>query len=173
MADCSPTDELKCKFVAEGMSCRLGTSTRPSVALLRWHIVAFDATFERQFQAAETHQLQDEHVTAALVNLHGWLGWLRAQECFGIEHDCVSVVPPAESASVDLPQGTGVVGANLQAQPKSDQTQTADVVIAHITRNGLSLGKWLERKFLLNPTKRSRDKLMSSKREKEWTSKHF
>jgi len=114
-------------------------STCLSVALLCRHIVSFDAMFEHQFQAAESHQMQNECVAAALVNLCGWLGWLQAQECFSIEFDSKSVIPQAQSAVVDLPPGTGVVGANLQAQTKSDQIQTADAATAHTAWNGLSL----------------------------------
>jgi hypothetical protein len=53
----------------------------------------------------------------------------------------------------------------------SDQTTTADVVIAYTTLSGLSLGQWFNRLFLFTPI--TDGSLFSTEQQNSWTSQYF
>jgi hypothetical protein len=59
-----------------------------------------------------------------VVELTGWLGWLRGGEIFGLERMILLKLDPATKAS---------------------QTRQADVVIAYLTWSGIPYGRWIRR----------------------------
>jgi hypothetical protein len=86
-----------------------------------------------------------ELARAALANLASWLGWLRAMEVFSLRWTDVEVTEPGDGAMLDLPPATGAISLRLLPQTKSDQSRTADVIIAYTTASGFSMGRWLHR----------------------------
>ncbi|MGH7974465.1 MAG: hypothetical protein ACREBR_02970 [bacterium] len=141
----SPTDDLMSSFTASGFSRRLGTESRPSVALLHRHIL-----WNQEFRHDQFRHMSDPAgryicAAAAVVELISFLGWLRGSEVFSLNWEDIQVFPPRQSARFGLPEGAGVVLLRLRPSTKSDPTKTADVVIAYRTQGNLELGVWLSR----------------------------
>jgi hypothetical protein len=140
---CRPTDSLGATLFASGLKARIGSESRPSVALLDRHVRCMDADLDRRYRAATTPAVRDELAKAGLANLSLWLGWLRSAENFELQCAQVSMVEPADGPSVDLPRGCGVVQYFMQPETKSSRSQTADVVIAAKTLSGyLGVSYW-------------------------------
>jgi hypothetical protein len=138
---CRPTDSLGATLFASGLKARIGSESRPSVALLDRHVRCMDADLDRRYRAATTPAVRDELAKAGLANLSLWLGWLRSAENFELQWAQVSMVEPADGPSVDLPRGCGVVQYFMQPETKSSRSQTADVVIAAKTLSGYRIGR--------------------------------
>jgi hypothetical protein len=83
----------------------------------------------------------------------------------------ITLVEPTAGPARGLPPGCGAVEGRLLSSTKSDQTLTADVVIAYTTLSGLSLGRWFERLFTFVPMQG--DRLFSTAREPKWSSRFF
>ncbi len=151
VAGCSPTDELSYSFFTDGMRRRLGDESKPSQALLDQHVRWIDVQMEHLYHASESVPSRIEACRVAITNLMGWLGWLRAMETFSIRWMDVDVVTPADGPTVGLPADVGMVNLRLLPQTKSDQTRTADMVLAYRTLSVYNLGHWLQRlRRLLN-----------------------
>ena len=142
---CSPTDELGYVFFTDGMRRRLGDNAVPAVALLAQHVRWIDRQMEEVFQMATSSTKKQEACRVALVNLFGWLYWLRGGEVFGLRHCDTEIVHPSHHASESLPPGVGAVKLRLSEQTKSDRYKQADVIGSYFTGSGFSPGIWLER----------------------------
>jgi hypothetical protein len=84
-------------------------------------------------------------------------------------------VEPRLGPTVGLPENQGMVLLKLLAQTKSQQSMTADVVLAYSTASGFSIGKWLERLRLeiqdegVLPT----DYILAHDNGRPWTSHYY
>jgi hypothetical protein len=167
----SPTDELYTSFGASGIARRTGTESKKSWALSHVHVVYIDFTLDKLYGEAPTTAARHELACAGAINLLAYLGWLRSEETFGLGPDDITLVLPDEGPTRGLPPGCGGIEARLLVATKSDQTTTADVVIAYTTLSGLSLGKWIQRLFLFTPITEGR--LFSTEQKATWTSQYF
>jgi hypothetical protein len=172
---CRPTDSLGATLFASGLKARIGSESRPSVALLDRHVRWLDADLDRRYRAATTPAVRDELAKAGLANLSLWLGWLRSAENFELQWSQVSMVEPADGPSVDLPRGCGVVQYFMQPETKSSRSQTADVVIAAKTLSGYRIGRWLHRVRANKGPEWSEDPslVFSHSDGTPWTSQYF
>jgi hypothetical protein len=149
---CSPTDELAYTIFTDGMKRRLGDSSQPSVALLDQHVTWMNDHFESVYRSAgDDLTLQRSTCRAASANLLAWLGWLRAVENSSVTWGDTVVTRPQRGPELGLLLGMGAVAMDLLPQTKSNQTATADVVIAYTTASGKSLGLWLDRLWAACP----------------------
>jgi hypothetical protein len=143
-AGVSPTDDLLVSMTIDGMARRLGTESRPSVALNGRH-VAWNIRHRSQLYAQPGLSLLTRYNLAAgnVAELVTWLGWLRSAETFGLEWDDVEIIQPVDSLRRALPLNTGAVLLRLLEETKSDRYKAADVILAFKSASGLSLGYWL------------------------------
>ena len=96
-------------------------------------------------------------------------------ENFSVTWGDTAITLPVRGPELGLPLGMGVVAMDLLPQTKSNQTATADVIIAYTTASGKSLGRWLSRLWSLCPRS---ERLPSSyvlchKSGLPWTSHYF
>ena len=142
----SPTDELSYTLMSKGMSGRLGTESKPAVALLDRQVRHLNDDLEKRFTSGTLlRSAKLEIARAATVNLVSWMGWLRATECFDMRWSDLALTLPGEGAIHGLPPEVGVIQMFLDPQTKTDRTKIADVIVAWTTGSGLSLGKWIKR----------------------------
>ena len=139
-----PTDQLVAQLHATGMATRLGTITKPSTALLDRHVRSLDSLLRQRWEIAPPQQRRELSLLA-MANLLLWLGWLRSSETLDLRWKDISVVPPADGPTVDLPLGIGAVILQLAPETKSNRTGQGSVVIAFTTISRLSLGQWILR----------------------------
>ena len=146
----SCTDNISTHFVSLGLSSRLGTATRPSRIIHASHI-QYNQTYRiKLLHSTSLSLLQRYNIVAAeVVELIGFLGWLRGGECFSLRRRDIVLIPPSEGLSHGLPNGVGAILLKLLPETKSSRTLRADVVIAWTTSSGLFLGRWMTLLFLL------------------------
>jgi hypothetical protein len=92
-------------------------------------------------------------------------------ETFATASDSVTLVDPLDGPTRRLSPNIGAIELRLLAATKSDQTMTADVIIAWTSLSGLSLGTWMSR--LANFDSTLPDRLFSTNKNPVWTSQHF
>ena len=174
---CRATDDLSASLFASGLSARIGSETKPSVALLERHVKWLDADFERRYQSATSDVLLKEFAQAGFANLCFWLGWLRSQEVFTRTFEDVTVIEPRHAASVDLPSGCGAVNLNLGLESKGRRDVYVDVVMAYQTFAGFRLGRWFHRvrraHGLGRDWKASKSLIFTHRSGERWTSAYF
>jgi integrase len=131
---------------------------------------------ENQFRQTFSAKQRKTACRLAITNLLGWLGWLRAMETFSLQWIDVLYVDPQLGPTVGLPEDQGMVLLKLLAQTKSQQSMTADVVLAYSAASGFSIGKWFERRLRLEvqdegmiPT----DYILAFANGRPWTSHYF
>ena len=129
----------------KGLQGRIGSDSRPSFALLDRHVRAMDAHFERQYLEAGNRQDRQYWASAGLANMFLWLGWLRSRELFDLRWCDIEVIDPEDGPSRDLPPGVGAIILSLKEQTKTNQSSTADVVIAFVTSSQYQPGLWYHR----------------------------
>lgn len=127
----SPVDTLNYVLVSKGMAKRLGEAVQSPATLRHEHVEGFMWLRTAQWIDNMTPLARYFTIATILVELYCWLGWLCGQELFGLERADVQVVPPAQGAPHDLPDNVGMVLLKLDLATKSDQTRTADVVLAY------------------------------------------
>jgi hypothetical protein len=142
---CRATDGLGYTLYSAGMRARVGDESHPSVALLDCHIRALDQELNRSYLASTSPLERRELALAGLANLFLWLGWLRSSECWELSWADLLVIEPADSATVDLPTGCGMVSGRLAPETKSARSHRPDVPMAYKSLSGLHLGKWFHR----------------------------
>ena len=139
----SPTDTILATHTASGMASRLGTESRPSLALnqrhVHWNQNARILSLRTNLTLIERY----EQVAAQVAELIFWLGWLRSSETFGIRVQDVEITPPINHGKYGLPLGVGVILLRLLSTTKSQRNKQADMVIAFKTASGLKLGYWM------------------------------
>jgi hypothetical protein len=171
MSHVSPTDETTTTLAATGMARRLGTEVKKSWALSYVHIAYMDTHLDKFYESALDDDAQHELACAGTVNLLSYLGWLRSNETFAASDEGITKIPPKDGPTRGLPPNIGAVEFRLLASTKSDQTVTADVIIAWLSLSGLSLGKWMTR--LERFTSAIPGRLFSTRTNPVWTSYHF
>ena len=133
----SPTDTILATHTASGMASRLGTESRPSLALnqrhVHWNQNARILSLRTNLTLIERY----EQVAAQVAELIFWLGWLRSSETFGIRVQDVEITPPINHGKYGLPLGVGVILLRLLSTTKSQRNKQADMVIAFKTASGL------------------------------------
>lgn len=139
------TDAASNTLFAAGLAARLGTKTRPSIALLSRHFRILDATLNRQYRLADTLELRRLYSRAGLANLQFFLGWFRPGELFDSRWNRYEVTEPCDGKSLDLPDGVGVIRLIMGPETKSERTFSPDVIMAYSTVSGFHLGRWFHR----------------------------
>jgi hypothetical protein len=151
---CNPTDELGYTIFSDGMKRRIGDKSFPSAVLLDQHVTWMNLHYHQVLEASTDIAVKLETCRAAIANLVGWLLWLRAVETFTLRWKGITTTLPADGPSEGLPVGMGVLQLDLQAQTKSSQSRTADMVVAYATASGKDLGWWLAHLWLTLPQSR-------------------
>jgi hypothetical protein len=163
-----PTDEMAYTQFSIGLKRRMGDVATKSYAIRYPHVAFLDSRFELQFLLATTPVQQHEAATAGTANLLFWLGWFRSREGFSLTRSDVTLTSPLDGPLRGLPPGVGVVELRLLPETKTNSSRVADVIIAHTCWTGLSLGKWLTRRFAFPG-----DHVLSSPAQPEWNSQYY
>ena len=145
------TDSLAFTFFASGMSTRLGTESKQSVALLPRHVISLDQWLEHQFSLSTTDAERHEWALAGVTNVGLWTSWARSVEWFNLRWCDIEVTLPADGPIKELPRGIGALELALLPATKSSRTVTADLAVAYTCASGLSLGRWLTRAWQTRP----------------------
>jgi hypothetical protein len=146
-----PTEEMAYTHFSAGLKRRMGDVSVKSHALRFAHIQHLENQFEAQFLSAPTQDLRHTAAAAGTANLIFWLGWLRSMEGFSLKPSDITITPPSRGPTKGLPQGIGVIEIRLLPETKTNSACIADVIIAHSSWSGLSLGKWLARLLTFRP----------------------
>jgi hypothetical protein len=105
--------------MSKGMSGRLGTESRPAVALLDRQVRHLNDNLEKCFTSgAPMRSVKLEIARVATVNLISWMRWLRAIECFDVRWNDLALTSPGEGAIHSLPPEVGVIQMLLDPQTK-------------------------------------------------------
>lgn len=136
----APSDDLQIQLVVQGLSRRLGTESKPPLAVRSQHV-----HFNVQHRATVLSHAPSRLATAqlALANLCEllfWLGWLRSSECFSLRWCNLTYLYGPSATALGLPAAALLL--RLLPSTKLDQNRQADVLIAATTASGLSVGLW-------------------------------
>ena len=173
--DIGASGSLVVQLSTKGMERRLGTASKPSVALKAEHIHYNQARRRDKISqlrkgTAGIYQL----LLAQLAELLAWLAWLRASELFGLRWQDIEMVRPGPRPAYGFPPGSGALLLQLLEATKSSQTITADMVIAYLTASGLCPGQVFEELLALRPRgSRDSDLIFLDEEGEVWTSAHF
>ena len=135
------TDSLVFSLHAAGLKARLGTHTKPSLALQDRHVRWLDADLNRRYLAATDAKQKEELAKAGLANLALWLLWFRSKELFNTDWEDIEVRIPDHSEEQELVNKAGYVKWQLH-ESKTQRNKAVDTISAFRTLSGLSLGKW-------------------------------
>jgi hypothetical protein len=169
----SPTDALGYGLMTTGMGKRMGDDSKPPVALTLRQILWIMTRLESDWTMASTTAGRREIAAAAVVNLFGWLRWLRSQELFSLKWEDLRITRPCDGPRVGLPLGVGVLELRLLPETKSNRTKVADVVISYVSASGLQPGLWTERLRRLWPAALPQERLIRGSSGMAWTSYYF
>lgn len=147
---CLPSDELSYTMMSQGMSKRLGSNSRPPVALTARQVTWQDQLCHRRYRDAPNDLARLDIATAATTNVLDWLSWLRGGELFGLEWEDVTIVGPADGPTLGLDLGIGAIALQLLPETKTNRTSRADQYISYCSASGLSCGYWLEELLALH-----------------------
>ena len=137
----SQSGSLICQLTTSGMERRLGTENTPSLALQAHHVRYHLGARDRIMGALSPHlPIFYQYALAQLAELLAWTGWLRANEIFSLRWQDIEVIRPSARPTHGLPPGSGALLLRLLESTKSDQSRTADHIIAFTTASGLSPG---------------------------------
>ena len=139
---CRPSDSYAFSLVSNGLSTRMGTEAKPSLALLERHVKCLDTELDHQFQFPMNPSQRRAAALAGFSNSIFWLGWLRTSETFGLTFDDIDYVPAPRAAERDLPANVSMLNFSLLEETKSDRTKKVDVCCAGTTKGGFSLETW-------------------------------
>lgn len=167
------TDGISSTMFATGLSSRLGTASRPTVALKYRHVFQLDSQLHQSFARASTPVARHFYALAGLANSLLWLGWLRSGELFQLTWRDIHAVLPADGPTMDLPPSVGALLLRLTPETKSSRSRTVDVVISYVTAGGFTPGKWLQRARATAPPSRPSDLIFSTPNGNPWTSIFF
>lgn len=172
------TDSFENTLFAKGLSARMGTSSKPSHALLPHHVKWIDADLHRRYAAATDAATKCELARAGLANLLFWLGWLRSAEGFSLAWEDFFHIPASSWMKYSLHPDTGMILVTLLPETKSSRTLAADVAMADRTFSGLNIGLWFRRLRVLlglrgESYRSCKDCVFRTPTGRRWTSKHF
>jgi hypothetical protein len=145
--NCRSTDRIGHTFFMSGMASRIGTETKPAIALLMRHVQAIDQKCLREFQNSTTAEGKRHWSLAGLLNIVLWLGWLRSRETFNLKWSDITLIKPKDGPMMDLPLNIGVCLFDLGPSTKTSRTRNAKVIIAYECMSGLTCGRWIQRAF--------------------------
>ena len=170
---CRPTDNLAMKMVTSGLSRRLGTSVTASKALLARHVHALDSSLREKLKQPFAVSIKLCFARAGFANCILWLGWLRSNETFQLDHSDVMVTLPCHAEMKDLPANVGMLELLLLEETKSAATFRADVIIAATTDAGLEPLWWYHLLCDLTPDRATSDPLFCDDLGNRWNSYAF
>jgi hypothetical protein len=132
-----PTDSLVATLTNAGMRRRLGTETRPSVALPLQHIL-----FNQEFRAQQVTGNPDsvaawQYASANSAELFAWCGWNRAEQNFQLQTEDVTFCLPEHGEHFALPPGVGALFLRLAPETKYSPDKQADVILSSYCASGL------------------------------------
>jgi hypothetical protein len=174
---CRPTDGLSYTLYTGGLRARVGDQTQPSVALLDCHVRFLDQDLNQAYLRCRTPHEKRSCALGGLANLFLWLGWLRSSETFDLAWRDLLVVEPDDSATMDLPDGCGMVSCRLAAETKSSRSHRPDVPMVYKTLSGYHLGKWFHRARTTagfgSNWLHSSERIFSNANGTPWSSRYF
>jgi hypothetical protein len=142
---CRPTDTLQYALVSAGMGKRLGEANKPPQVLLHEHVEGIIRMRAQNWSDDLSPTARYMVAAPIIVDLSGWLGWLRGGEIFGLDREDLEVITPAEGPLSGLPVGVGAVLLRLNPVTKSSPTRQADLAIAFKTWSKMEYGLWIQR----------------------------
>ena len=145
--DCRSTDQAPHTFFTAGLGARIGTESKPAVALLMRHIKAIDEYCFGRWERAVSAESRRKWANLGLLNVLLWLGWLRSNETFSLHWKDVDLILPKDGPSKDLPMNVGACFFDLGPSTKGTRSKNAQMVIAYESVSGLSCGRWLRRAY--------------------------
>jgi hypothetical protein len=104
---CRSTDQAPHTFFTSGLATRIGTESKPAIALLMRHVLAIDTYCLSRFRKAKNPESRRKWANLGLLNTVLWLGWLRSMETFNIKWSDVDLILPKDGPLVDLPPQCG------------------------------------------------------------------
>jgi hypothetical protein len=138
---------LQYALLSAGMGRRLGENNKPPTALTYEQVSGMIEMRSKQWSASLSPRARYMLAAPVIVDLCGWLGWLRGGELFGLSREDVDIICPEFGPIHGLPARVGAVNLMLDPATKSSPTRQADVVISYDSWSGLSFGLWMERLF--------------------------
>jgi hypothetical protein len=145
--NCRSNDQAPLTFFTSGLASRIGTESKPSIALLMRHVIAIDAYCLKRFRQARSPEHRRLWGALGLLNTLLWLGWLRSNETFNLKWCDTTVILPRDGPLVDLPSNVGACFFGLGPSTKATRSKNAQVLIAYESVSGLSCGRWLQRAY--------------------------
>jgi hypothetical protein len=139
----SPTDSVIATLGNKGMRRRLGTESRPPVAL-RYSRVSFNQEFRGQkYDGCGNDWLSKyEYAAANFAETCGWGGWLRAAETFSLDDEDVEIITPDNGALHNLPIGVGAILLTLGPETKGQSSCKVDLPLADTFASGIIPHYW-------------------------------
>jgi hypothetical protein len=122
---CCPTNGLGYTLHTTGMGAWIGNQMRPSMALLDQHIRYLDQSLDQRYLATTNLLERNKLALAWFSNLLLWLGWLCSSESFGLTWSNLLVIESCNSATIDLPDGCGLVRCHLEVLRPNQHALTA------------------------------------------------
>jgi hypothetical protein len=159
--------------MATGMAKRMGDESKPPIALtlhqIRWIMAHLDGLWLTSASPFERREI----AAAGVVNLLGWLGWLRSQELFSLKWEDVKITRPTAGPRIGLPPGVGAIELRLLPETKSTRTKVADIIISYLCASGLAPGLWMERLQRLWSSASPTDLMIRGASGDPWDSRYF
>lgn len=141
-----PTGNIASSRWMRGFQIRHGVDTKQCGTLLHRHVVALQAyrlsmLKNRSLSVADRYSL----VAAQCIDFAGYLGWLRANECFSLRVSDIELIEPRDGARFELDSGDGFVGLRLLPKTKTSRSLQVDVVLSWVTKGRLNPGYWFKK----------------------------
>lgn len=162
------TDGFTLTMHTAGLRARLGTHTRPSMALQDRHVRWLNDDLDRRYRMAVNMEEKRELALAGLANLVLWLLWLRSREVFDTDWEEVEISAPNPQEDQELLHKAGFVRWTLH-ESKSQRGCRVDTISAFRTLSGLSIGRWALRARAHSNT----GPVFCHKNGRRWTSQYF
>ena len=171
----SPSGSLVVQLTTSGMERRLGTDSNPSIALQATHVRQNVTWRDETIQSLRHHPAKLRQLyMAQLAETLLWLGWLRGAELFGLRWQDVELVRPSPQPRYGLPPGTGALLLRLLESTKTNQSRTADHLVAYQTASGFRPGWYFEQlRALCPPGTKPSAPIFVTENGRVWNSYHF
>ena len=170
----SSSGSLIVQLTTSGLERRLGTDSSPSVALHAQHVHENLRSRQPLVDSDLPTWTRYQSVLAQLAESILWLGWLRGNELFGLRWGDIELIRPCPEPKYGLPPGSGALLLRLLEATKTNQTRTADHIIAYTTASGISPGTYLETALALRPAHcQPFDFIFLTEKGRRWNSHHF
>lgn len=170
---CRPTDGVAMQMFASGLAKRMGTSVKPSKALLERHVLGLDQDLDTRFLAPYSPAFKQSLALAGFANVCLWLTWMRSNELFSLTFNDITSFSPFQYVENDLPYNVGMLEFALLPETKSSPTRQADIIIADRTQSGLEPQLWLTRVIQCTQPSSPSDLIFRDDLGAKWTSKSF